>query len=116
MTCKSIYVVDSFTLQELSLYETNFEPSPQIIVPNCFHINELPIILLQREEFVKAEDVLFSGLKDALVRANFKLLGCLKFPGYFNLEGTNNFLIIGYDILCGELQMYRITLDSIFSG
>ncbi len=84
-------------------------------MPNCFHINELPIILLQREEFVKAEDVLFSGLKDALVRANFKLLGCLKYPGYFNLDGTNNFLIIGYDI-SGELQMHRIAIDSVFSG
>ncbi len=86
-------------------------------MPSCFHINELPIILQQREDLVKAEDVLFSGLKDALVRANFKLLGCLKYPSHFSLEGSNTFLIIGYDLVSfGELQMHRITLDSIFAG
>ena len=46
LTCKSIYIVDSFSMQELSLYESNLEPSLSLMVPPSFDINEMPMVLL----------------------------------------------------------------------
>ena len=50
MTCKSVYIVDAFSMQELTLYENGMEPSLSLMLPPAFDVTELPLVLVQRGE------------------------------------------------------------------
>lgn len=50
---------------------------------------------------INVEDVMFSGLKETLLRANFKAVGVIKIPGYQDEDGI--FLMIGFDTQGSQL-------------
>ncbi|TNV80819.1 hypothetical protein FGO68_gene7078 [Halteria grandinella] len=104
-------IVDSITCQELCLYESNLEPATALHVPPCFDINDLPLLLLQREDLVHCEDVMFSGLREALVRQNFKMLGVVAKSS----EEGKGFIIVGHESGQGsqQLQMYHVNIESV---
>ena len=75
MTSRSIYLLDALSLQELSLYETNLDPSLTLLCPANFCLPDLPVLFIQRGDQLMAEDVMFTGLKESLVHPSFRMIG-----------------------------------------
>ncbi len=113
LTCKSVYIVDALSMQELTLYENGLEPAPSLMLPPAFDVSELPLVLVQRGDVAQMEDVMYSGLGQHAVRANFKAAGIVRIPtGFTGDDGV--FMVIGHEVtqhIIGQLVMFRVSLD-----
>jgi hypothetical protein len=75
----------------------------------------MPLLLLQRNDLVHCEDVMFSGLKETPVRANFRIVGIVNRGELeeWGAEGgvQSEFIMVGHEIgrnnTLGQLQMFN---------
>jgi hypothetical protein len=79
-----------------------------VMIPPNFSLVELPVALIQRGETLSAEDIMFTGLQDACVCPNFRMLGLMTWGAAI--------YVLGYDYntsVTGDLVIIRIYLSTI---